>query len=157
MDEQFNPDQSANASRAEWMGVLARAPASSLAELINSLGELPEFNWLRQPEVGAVMTRGRAGGTGEVFSVGEMSVTRCAVTLNSSPNIVGHAYVQGRDIEKAKSAAICDALLQTHRREEILRSIINPLKDEESARHLKARRKAGATKVDFFTMVRAES
>jgi alpha-D-ribose 1-methylphosphonate 5-triphosphate synthase subunit PhnG len=152
-DREKNP----NADRAEWMGVLARAPAQSLAKCFETIGDPPDFRWLRQPEVGAVMTRGRAGGTGQMFSVGEMSVTRCAITMESLPDVVGHAYVQGRDIEKAKAAAICDALLQTSRRHEIWAKVIEPLRSEEKERHLKSRRKAGATKVDFFTMVRAES
>lgn len=145
------------AARSDWMGVLARANAGSLATAMSELADKPEFQWLRRPEFGAVMTRGRAGGTGQAFSLGEMTVTRCALRLAERPDIVGHAYVQGRDAAKAENAALADAMLQTDATADAVReTVVEPLRAEEAARRLRARRKAGATKVDFFTMVRAE-
>jgi len=145
------------ADRADWMGVLARADAASLKRKMAALGPAPERRWLRRPEIGAVMTRGRAGGTGQAFSLGEMTVTRCALRLESREDVIGHAYVQGRDVEKAEQAAVADAMLQIDStRAAVLAEVVEPLRQEENARRLAARRKAGATKVDFFTMVRAE-
>ncbi len=144
-------------TRADWMGVLARADAASLQRCFKALGDTPSYEWLRRPEVGAVMTRGRAGGAGQAFSMGEMTVTRCALRLVDAPDVVGHAYVQGRDVGKAECAALADALLQTETlADRVLADVIEPLRLEEAARRLRARRKAGATKVEFFTMVRAE-
>lgn len=147
----------ADAVRADWMGVLARSDAGALAEKMATLGAPPAFQWLRRPEFGAVMTRGRAGGTGRVFSLGEMTVTRCALRLSERPEIAGHAYVQGRDAGKAEHAALADAMLQTPDLADAVRAaVVEPLRAEEAARRLRIRRKSGASKVDFFTMVRAE-
>ncbi len=149
--------QMATEQRAEWMGVLARAEPAALQAAMAALGPAPAFDWLRRPEIGAVMTRARAGGTGRAFSLGEMTVTRCALVLKDRPDVVGHAYVQGRATAKAEHAAIADAMLQTDDlHDRVMAEVITPLKRAEAARRLKARRKAGATKVDFFTMVRAE-
>ncbi len=146
-----------NQARAEWMGVLARAPAEDVTDAMAAIEPTPAFDWLRRPEFGAVMTRGRAGGTGQPFSLGEMTVTRCALRLKDRPEVVGHAYVQGRDVRKAELAALADAMLQVEgTAEQVRATVIAPLKAAEADRRLKARRKAGATKVDFFTMVRAE-
>lgn len=153
-----SPDPSENGPnlRVDWMGVLGRAQATSLADKIAALGDLPPFDWLRQPEIGSIMVQGRAGGTGAAFNMGEMTVTRCALRMATPDGPVGHGYVQGRDVRHAQLAALADALLQTDRRVEVMDVVIAPLQAEEAAKRLAARRKAGATKVDFFTMVRAE-
>jgi alpha-D-ribose 1-methylphosphonate 5-triphosphate synthase subunit PhnG len=150
-----NPEQ---VDRANWMGLLARANPKALAQRMSDLGPLPSHAWLRRPEIGAIMTRGRAGGTGEAFSMGEMTVTRCALRLIAAPEIIGHAYVQGRDSAKAEMAAIADAILQSDgpQAARVRATVLAPLANAEENRRLQARRKAGATKVDFFTMVRAE-
>ena len=143
--------------RSTWMGVLARADEAELERQVGSLGPLPAFNWLRAPETGAVITRGRAGGTGAMFSLGEMTVTRAALRMTGS-EIVGHGYVQGRSPRKAELAALVDAMMQTPHLAAVARKhVIEPLKVAEESRRLTLRRKAGATKVEFFTFVRAES
>ncbi len=92
-----------------------------------------------------------------MFSLGEMTVPRCALALNARPEIVGHAYVQGRSSEKAEAAALADAMLQTEDLAEAVRvAVLAPLEQEEQERRARLRRKAGASKVDFFTMVRGE-
>ena len=96
--------------RRDWMSILAQAPAAALAEAYRALGPVPEAEWLRAPEFGSVMVRGRMGGTGRPFNLGEMTVTRASLRL--ADGTVGHAYVAGRDAEKARIAAVCDALLQ---------------------------------------------
>jgi len=141
-------------ARKGWMSLLAKAPAERLAELFEAAGTRPDFAWLRPPEAGGVMLRGRMGGTGAPFNLGEMTVTRCALKLGSGE--VGHAYVQGRDKAHAERAALIDALMQTDRAGEMSRTVLDPLADE-AARMRRARSaKAAATKVDFFTMVRGE-
>ena len=83
-----------NAERKAWMGLLAKAPEGRVAALLDAAMTRPDFTWLRAPEIGSTMVRGRAGGTGAPFNIGEMTVTRCALTLGSGE--VGHAYIQGR-------------------------------------------------------------
>ena len=140
--------------RAGWMGLLARAKAADLARLVAGLGTLPAHVWLRPPETGTGMVRGRAGGTGAPFNLGEMTVTRCALRLGDGP--VGHGHVQGRDKGQARDAALVDALMQGARAAEVRTGVLAPLMEAEAARRAVRARKAAATKVEFFTMVRGE-
>lgn len=141
-------------ARKDWMSLLAKSPPARLAALFEAVGGKPGFAWLRPPEIGGVMLRGRMGGTGAPFNLGEMTVTRCALKLDTGE--VGHAYVQGRDKAHAKRAALVDALMQTDRAEALRASILTPLETGmEEAKRARAA-KAAATRVDFFTMVRGE-
>lgn len=139
----------------EWMGILARAPLARLKGLWENVRERPSYRFLRQPEQGLVMVRGRMGATGSPFNVGEIVVTRCSVSLDDGT--LGHAYVAGRSREKAEIAAVLDAMLQqADRREELQTQVIAPLEQAENDRRQTGRAKSAATKVDFFTMVRGE-
>ncbi|KMW58735.1 PhnG protein [Candidatus Rhodobacter oscarellae] len=140
--------------RKDWMGTLAKAPAEALAALWQQAGLAPDFQWLRRPEIGAVMVQGRTGATGAPFCLGEMTVTRASVRLASGE--VGHAVVQGRDRAKAEQAALADALLQSDAAETVKRDIIAPLAAGWAKTKTERAAKAAATKVDFFTMVRGE-
>ena len=108
----------------------------------------------RAPEAGGVMVRGRMGGSGAPFNLGEMTVTRCALSL--ADGTVGHGYVQGRSKAKAEMAAKIDALMQTEAAETLRAKILTPLQEERAAAKEARASKAAATKVDFFTMVRGE-
>jgi alpha-D-ribose 1-methylphosphonate 5-triphosphate synthase subunit PhnG len=114
--------------------------------------ETPDHVWTRPPEIGLIMARGRVGGEGGAFNLGEVSATRCVVTLRSGE--VGHACVLGRDKAHARAAALVDALMQTDAAADIRRGVIEPLARAERARREDAARKAAATKVEFFTMAR---
>ena len=137
--------------RAAHLGLLARAPGPRLAQL---LPDLPPFQWLRAPELGAVMLRGRMGAGGAPFNLGEMTVTRCALQL--ADGRVGQAFVQGRDKDHATRAAVADALLQGVEAARIEAEVLAPLRAEETARRRLRAEKAAATKVEFFTLVRGE-
>lgn len=143
-----------SAARKGWMSLLAKAPPARLASLFDEAGPKPGFTWLRPPEVGGVMLRGRMGGTGAPFNMGEMTVTRCALKLASGE--VGHAYVQGRDKAHAERAALVDALMQTARADTLRAEVLAPLEAEAQAARTSRAAKAAATRVDFFTMVRGE-
>lgn len=140
--------------RQTWLSLLAKAPSVRLGELFEGLGNIPEHSWLRPPESGGVMVRGRMGGTGAPFNLGEMTVTRCSLQI--AEGAVGHAYVQGRDKQKAERVAVLDALMQGDRAEEIAASVLEPLKREMATAKSERSAKAASTKVDFFTMVRGE-
>ncbi|WP_439103810.1 phosphonate C-P lyase system protein PhnG [Celeribacter marinus] len=140
--------------RQAWMSLLAKAPAARLAELMDAANVHPAFTWLQPPEVGAVMVRGRAGGTGAQFNMGEMSVTRCALTLGSGE--VGHGYIQGRDKDHARRAAMMDAMMQTALSAKLRACVLDPIETEMAATRENRAQKAAATKVEFFTMVRGE-
>lgn len=142
------------AARRGWMSLLAKAPARRLCALWEEAGQAGDFTWLRAPEVGGVMVRGRAGGTGAAFNLGEMTVTRCSLT--TATGAVGHAMVQGRDRRKAEVAALVDAGMQGPQADLLRARILDPLAAEMAAAKAARAAKADATKVDFFTMVRGE-
>ncbi|MCE8537691.1 phosphonate C-P lyase system protein PhnG [Ruegeria pomeroyi] len=142
------------AARQGWMGLLARAPEAALMALWDRIEERPAYNWLRAPETGGVMVRGRTGGTGAPFNLGEMTVTRCALVLGDGT--VGHAYVQGRSRVKAEAAAMIDALMQTEAADRIRARVLNPLAAQMAERAESRAARAAATKVEFFTLVRGE-
>ncbi|MEM7423293.1 MAG: phosphonate C-P lyase system protein PhnG [Pseudomonadota bacterium] len=141
--------------RKEWMSVLAKAPDDLIDAAFGQIGAVPPFTWLRKPEIGAVMVRGRAGATGGPFNLGEMTVTRCSLSLDDGT--VGHAYVPGRNRDKARVAALCDALLQGPGADAVQRTVIAPLRAHAEAEKRQAAGRAEQTKVDFFTMVRGEN
>lgn len=144
--------------RKNWMSVLAKAPSellsSTFSDVVARYGLNPEFTWLRKPEIGGVMVQARAGATGAPFNFGEMTVTRCSLKLENGD--VGHAYVQGRDKDKAEKAAIIDAYLQGDKAEIFAANIIAPIENALAAVKANREQKAAKTKVDFFTLVRGE-
>jgi alpha-D-ribose 1-methylphosphonate 5-triphosphate synthase subunit PhnG len=139
-------------ARRRWMGVLARADGTAIGARLEHLPEkLPAHERLRGPETGLVMVRGRQGGDGAPFNLGEMTVTRCSVRLEDGT--VGHAYVAGRDAHQAEWAAVLDAALQDPaRRPALMEAVIAPLEAAEAARRAGRARKAAATRVEFFTL-----
>jgi alpha-D-ribose 1-methylphosphonate 5-triphosphate synthase subunit PhnG len=149
------PSSPAQAARKGAMAVLAQARLQEIADGLAAFGEFIDHADVRPPETGLVMLRGRIGGDGASFNVGEATVTRCAVQLSSGE--VGFSYTLGRDRDKARLAALCDALWQsdTHR-SAIERHVLAPVRMRlEGEREISAQRTA-ATRVDFFTMVRGE-
>ncbi|MDX8351840.1 phosphonate C-P lyase system protein PhnG [Cognatiyoonia sp. IB215182] len=142
-----------HADRKAWMSLLAKAPAADLARLWGGV-EAPDYTFLRPPEIGGVMVRGRAGAVGAAFNLGEMTVTRCSLKL--ACGTVGHAYVQGRNKDHAVRAALIDALMLTDRADDIRRAVLTPLEQALTATKARRAAKAAATKVDFFTVARGE-
>jgi len=140
--------------RKTWMSLLAKAPEGRVVSLFDAAMERPAFTWLRTPEIGSTMVRARAGGTGAPFNLGEVTVTRCALTLHSGE--VGHAYIQGRRKADAEAAALVDALMQTDAAPNLKTNVLSPLSEEALAGKSARAAKAAATKVEFFTMVRGE-
>lgn len=140
-----------NAQRARWVAILAKAPRQDLIALAAEWGAPPAYERLRGPELGFVMLRGRTGGTGAPFNLGEMTVTRCSVRLGDGT--LGHAYIRGRDAEHCETAAWLDAVLQNPlHRDELLEKVVEPLAQDAAARKELAARKVAATRVDFFTL-----
>ncbi|MDR0528607.1 MAG: phosphonate C-P lyase system protein PhnG [Zoogloeaceae bacterium] len=142
------------AARQRWMGILARAKREDLAAHEQEL-QSGAYEILRAPETGMVMTRARVGGTGAPFSLGEMTITRCAVRLENG--VMGSAYVAGRDKRHAKLAALADARLQDADGERWKKELIEPLAAAIAARHRKEAAETAATRVDFFTLARGDA
>jgi alpha-D-ribose 1-methylphosphonate 5-triphosphate synthase subunit PhnG len=153
MPEQGNSTENANAARRQWLAVLARADVAELAAIVGRLGAPPQYVRLKGPETGTVMIEGRAGGGGRRFNVGEATVTRAVVQLVDGT--LGVAYALGRDARKAELAAVIDAVLQDGGRGATLAAReVAPLAAAQAAAREIRSRKAAATKVDFFTVVR---
>jgi alpha-D-ribose 1-methylphosphonate 5-triphosphate synthase subunit PhnG len=142
-------------ARQRWMSILARATPGDVEAAWDALADRPVYRLLRGPEVGLVMVRGRAGGTGVRFNLGETTVTRCTVELDDGTT--GHAYVHGRHLRHAELAAALDAMLQDPlRHAAVAGRVVDRLADEQAARRRTAEARAAATRVEFLTLVRGE-
>jgi alpha-D-ribose 1-methylphosphonate 5-triphosphate synthase subunit PhnG len=142
------------AQRKATMAVLAHSEAAEISGRLDAIA-LPDHENLRQPENGLVMVRGRIGGDGAPFNLGEATVSRAAVRLSTGE--VGFGYSLGRDGEKARMIALCDALVQSDQFADALESkVIAPLRAAISAKRNRRSAEAAATRVDFYTLVRGE-
>jgi alpha-D-ribose 1-methylphosphonate 5-triphosphate synthase subunit PhnG len=143
------------AGRKAMMAVLSQARTSEIAAGLAALAEPLDHVELRPAETGLVMVRGRIGGDGQPFNVGEATVTRAAVRLTSGE--VGFSYLLGRDSERARLAAICDALWQNEaKRAAVEHYVLAPIRARAEAERARQREQTAATRVDFFTLVRGE-
>lgn len=136
--------------------MLARATRPELEKAWALLGALPPLAHVRPAESGMVMLRGRVGGTGDAFNLGEASVTRCALRVGSGA--LGVGYALGRDRRKAELIAVLDALLQDPARHaDLMREVVEPLARQQAAQRDATSRAAAASKVEFFTFVRGQA
>ena len=148
------PSNDLQARRQEAMGVLAHCPTAAIARHFADLS-VPDHEQLRQPENGLVMLRGRIGGDGAPFNLGEATVSRAAIRLSSGE--VGFGYTLGRDGEKAQLIALCDALIQAPQfADTIETNVLAPLRARVAAERKRKAAETAATKVDFYTLVRGE-
>lgn len=134
------------------MALTARATLDELAGALSVLGR-PEFVEVRPPQTGLVMLRGRIGGDGAAFNLGEATVTRAAVRLDGGE--LGSAYALGRDADKVRLAAVLDGLAQ--RGTPGLDQALAPVAQRLQAAAELADARTSATRVDFFTMVRGDA
>ncbi|MBX8802833.1 phosphonate C-P lyase system protein PhnG [Ochrobactrum sp. MR28] len=159
-NETENLPDNLQGERRKVAALLAKAELQELASFWSNQSEQPQVDVLRGPETGLVMVRGRIGGGGAPFNLGETTVTRATVRVASgasSEGSVGHSYALGRDPEKARLAAIADALWQAPQsRAAVERDLLQKIARRLDARATQRRREAAATKVDFFTMVRGD-
>lgn len=146
-----------NAPRARWMGVLAKADLTVLQQAWSKMQDKPAYRLLRGPETGLALVRGRIGGVGERFNVGEISLTRCSLALSygTDGEVAGHGYVAGCNADHALYAALFDALLQLPKYAAVLEeTLIAPLLQEQATKRRSCVETAQASRVEFFTMVR---
>ncbi|MBY0361471.1 MAG: phosphonate C-P lyase system protein PhnG [Phreatobacter sp.] len=145
-------DSSQNARKAT-MAAVSRATIAELAGLDALAGDAVRV--LRAPEIGLVMVRGRVGGDGAPFNLGEATVTRAAVALPDG--VIGFGHVLGRDKDKARLAALADALWQAPATRDAVEALLRPVRERIAAETALKRERAAATRVDFFTMVRGDN
>ncbi|UFZ04251.1 phosphonate C-P lyase system protein PhnG [Bradyrhizobium ontarionense] len=140
--------------RRTAMQVLVHASHADISARLAAL-DLPDHHHLRAAENGLVMVRGRIGGDGAPFNLGEATVSRAAVRLASGE--VGFGYVLGRDGDKARLIALCDAMIQSPaHRPAIEKEVVAPLQTQMRESRERRAAEAAATRVDFYTMVRGE-
>jgi alpha-D-ribose 1-methylphosphonate 5-triphosphate synthase subunit PhnG len=141
--------------RRRALGLLARATVEELAGPLAARWRGEPARDLRPPETGLVMLRGRAGGDGAVFNLGEATVSRAAVELETGERGFGHLL--GRDCDQARRIALLDALFQREAdRGEVETRVLAPIATRLAAERAKVAAETAATRVDFFTLVRGE-
>lgn len=154
MQSSQRPSQSELSDRRRAMAAFAAATPGELAAAIDA-EFVDRARDLRTAEAGLIMLRGRIGGDGGAFNLGEATVARASVRIDGVG--VGHGYRLGRDVTAARLGAIADALWQAEAtRAMIERRLIEPVEQRLAAEADTASRRAAATRVDFFTMVRGE-
>ena len=142
------------ALRQAAMAVLAHSDAAEIALHLEAIA-LPAHEELREPENGLVMVRGRIGGDGAPFNLGEATVSRAAVRLSTGE--VGFGYTLGRDRQKAKMIALCDALVQSDDHAGLVEAkVLAPLRAAMIAERNRSAAETDATRVNFYTLVRGE-
>jgi alpha-D-ribose 1-methylphosphonate 5-triphosphate synthase subunit PhnG len=139
-------------NRQKWLRTLSQTNLSELTKVWADLQLNIEFAWLREPETGTVMVRGRIAGDGQAFNLAEATVSRATVRI--ADGTIGFGYTLGRDHHKARLIALFDAAFQ--RDPNLQDQVIHRLEAAIAEQRRKTSIKAAATKVDFFTMVRGE-
>jgi alpha-D-ribose 1-methylphosphonate 5-triphosphate synthase subunit PhnG len=138
-------------TRADWLSLLAKSARTTIDAMLPSAPKLASFVPLRGPELGLVMVRGRQGGGGAAFNLGELTIARC--TVRDAAGRVGHGYVAGRDLALAEMIARLDAALQDEATRPLwLEALLIPLERAEAQRRTALAAKAAATEVEFFTL-----
>lgn len=142
------------ARRKAAMAVLAHSETVDIAGRLEAL-TVPTHEDLREAENGLVMVRGRVGGDGAPFNLGEATVSRAAVRLSTGE--VGFGYVLGRDRQKARMIALCDAMVQSIEFADALEAkVLAPLRAAMISERNRKAEETAATRVDFYTLVRGE-
>ena len=142
--------------RRRAMSAFATMPSAMLAERFSTIVETaPAALPVRGPDVGLVMVRGRTGGGGAAFNLGEASVARATVKLATGE--VGHALILGREMDRARMAAHLDAIWQRPEwRSRIEADFVAPALEAQASEAVRRAEETEATRVDFFTLVRGE-
>lgn len=140
--------------RRQRMGLLAHANASEFSAAWAALGVSPEVTDLRGPETGLVMLTGRIGGDGARFNVGEATVSRSTVRLASGQ--VGFGQLLGSDRDRARRAAIFDALAEMEEGQPIVERLCLAVEARLANERQQQEAETASTRVDFFTLVRGE-
>lgn len=146
----------ASQQRKTWMSVLARAAFSDLQTQWVTLDlPLPIFQVIRPAEIGLAQVRARMGGGGRQFNMGDVTLTRAVVKLDSGE--MGYSYLQGRNKRHAELAAVIDGLMQTSEYQaRLTRELITPLAALKAEQEQLRQQQVASSKVDFFTLVRGE-
>lgn len=154
MDAKLKQESPPDPARKTAMGLLARATLDELNAAWEALTDKPEVHPVRGPETGLVMVRGRIGGGGDTFNLGEATVSRATIRLSTGE--IGHGQLLGTDKERARLAAICDALSQRDGDKAVVETLLGRVTERLARDERRKAEETAATRVDFFTMVRGD-
>jgi alpha-D-ribose 1-methylphosphonate 5-triphosphate synthase subunit PhnG len=113
-----------------------------------------DYRCLKKPEIGMAMVRAAAD-KNDVFNMGEMTISRCVIQLESGE--IGVGYCAGREKNKAELIAIIDACFQIPEWYKTIEEKIKaPLQYQIDQKHKRDHAMVKPSTVNFFTMVRGE-
>lgn len=149
------------------LSVLSKSAFNDIDNFWQTLSITPSYTLLKTPEVGMTMVRAKTGGAGQEFNMGEMTVTRTVIRLDSiescsesektQAGIIGFGYTAGRETKKSELIAVIDACFQLSAYAELIEEkILQPLSEQLQEKETLQSEKVDSTKVNFFTMVRGE-
>lgn len=145
--------QSSTNPRADAIALLAKADRHVLEAALAAHWQNQTYRLLKPAETGLLMLRGRIGGDGAAFNVGEATVSKAIIELPDGTR--GYGQCLGRDAKKAEYAAVLDALWQIDT-EEVELVVLGPVRAALADKRAREVSQTAATKVDFFTLVRGE-
>ncbi|MDB5525266.1 MAG: phosphonate lyase system protein PhnG [Rhizobium sp.] len=148
------PADDGQEKRRRTMELLSKADDAVLIAAWEALADKPEVSRVRGPETGLIMLRGRIGGGGSPFNLGEATVSRATIRLGTGE--IGHGQTLGLSRRKAELAAIFDAMAQRVEHHGHIEALVADIEGTIAERDAERERQTAATKVDFFTMVRGE-
>ncbi|ANF57359.1 phosphonate C-P lyase system protein PhnG [Halotalea alkalilenta] len=156
----MSDDPQGSAARAQRQRLMALTPYPALREAWRALDIDPVHRRVRGPESGMAMVRGRVGGEGRAFNLGEMTMCRASVALDDEAGdaALGHAWLAGRDHRQVELMALIDACAQRPTlAARIERELMAPLAAALARRRELESRKVAATRVEFFTLARTST
>lgn len=154
MDAKLKQESPPDPARKKAMGLFARATLDELTAAWEALADKPEVHPVRGPETGLVMVRGRIGGGGDPFNFGETTVSRATIRLSTGE--IGHGQMLGTDRQRARLAAIFDALSQRDGDKASVEALLGRVAERLAQEERRKAEETAATRVDFFTMVRGD-
>ena len=140
--------------RRRALEALAKAELPILEQAWHRLAPKPAYAAVRGPETGLVMIRGRIGGGGAPFNLGEATVSRATIRLETGE--IGFGQTLGLAPRKVELAALFDALAQRVEHGPAVAELVASIEAKVAEQDAEQLRRTAATRVDFFTMVRGE-
>lgn len=153
MTSVYSSAESLGAARVDWLAVLVRVPAAQVIEAAAGLSV--QFDVLKAPEVGLMMTKGRIHSTGQSFRVGEVTVTRSVI--QDADGRLGYGQILGRNQAQCLAIATFDLALQRTDVAPACQALLDRWRSEIESLDALETDAIDETRVQFFTMVRGEA
>jgi alpha-D-ribose 1-methylphosphonate 5-triphosphate synthase subunit PhnG len=149
--DSLNPEE--QLKRQRRMELFSLAAPSVLEDFLLSLDEIPPYVFLKKPSSGLVMVRGRIGGTGALFNLGELLISRSVVEMEGT---LGFGYTPFENLRHSEMAAVLDALASHPKYENEVFLLTEKLRKLRFELTNSEEKESERTKVEFFTVKRGE-